>query len=361
MVFTEGSGKKNHAGTDLNRAFLRDLALKCGGLAEKFGLGEKPDQSLAGFLRGIEAFVPEKCPVCGAGVERVKPIARFPHRTYRACKNCGMIFMSRLTQPPIEYEKEYFFEFYKKQYGKTYLEDFPNLIRMAKNRLKYIEKLLRYRPAAEKKDLARAADSGGPAILDIGCAYGPFLAAAKADGFSCSGIDPAGDAVHYVQHELGINAWRGFFPESAPPALLKDGGFDAVTMWYVIEHFTGPGEVLEAIRRILKKGGVLAFSTPSFKGISGRKSLKKFLAASPSDHYTVWAPGYCKAALKKYGFSVKKTVVSGCHPERFPLFGPLLSGKKGIVYRLLMLIGRIFALGDTFEIYAVKREELYYG
>jgi SAM-dependent methyltransferase len=122
----------------------------------------------------------------------------------------------------------------------------------------------------------------------------------------------------------------------------------------VIEHFEDIGKVLAAIRRILKPGGVLAFSTPSFSGVSGRKSLSVFLEKSPQDHWTVWSPRTCASYLKKQGFTVKKILVTGHHPERFPLIGPFLTG-KGPLYRFFFVLSRLFRLGDTFEAYGVKK------
>ncbi|MDR0584406.1 MAG: class I SAM-dependent methyltransferase [Treponema sp.] len=193
-------------------------------------------------------------------------------------------------------------------------------------------------------------------LLDIGCAYGPFLVAAREEGFSPAGIDPAEDAVRYVTQTLGIPAVQGFFPGCRLPECngASGGGrlFDAVTLWYVIEHFQNCVPVLAEIRRILKPGGVLSFSSPSFTGISGRSSLKRFLAQSPADHWTIWSPAMCKKALARAGFKVMKIVISGHHPDRFPLLGRF-AHKKGPLSVFLTAASKLFALGDTFEVYAL--------
>ena len=306
-------------------------------------LGSKKE-SLPNLINSFSPQVNRACPVCGKEASK-HSIARFPDRTYRRCSKCGVIFMDRAYPPPIEYEKEYFFESYKKQYGKTYLEDFPNLVTLAKRRLKLISQLLSYKNTKENRY--------PPIILDIGCAYGPFLIAAKDEGFLPFGIDPAQDAVRYVQETLSIPAVQGFFPDyplSTPNSQL----YDAAAMWYVIEHFTDVLTVLAEVKKLLKPGGLLAFSTPSFSGVSGRKSLRKFLENSPADHYTVWSPKMCKKTLALAGFKVKKIVMSGCHPERFPLIGKFAADKKSRLYSMLMTVSRIFGLGDTFEVYAKK-------
>jgi hypothetical protein len=99
----------------------------------------------------------------------------------------------------------------------------------------------------------------------------------------------------------------------------------------------------------------LAFSSPSISGVSGRKSLKSFLENSPGDHFTLWNPRRLHRTLDRYGFTVKKIIVTGHHPERFPFIGTYLGKKRGPVYRAAAGISRVFGLGDTFEAYAVKR------
>jgi len=370
----------------LNKESLRALGSRGEKIARRYGLEADQEEDLGSFLGGLAPRSPRDCPVCGEKIEarHSSPVlARRCEETYRRCNRCGTIYLSRLKPPPIEYEKDYFFDFYKKQYGKTYLEDFPNLVEMGRRRMANIMKFLDF-PLTEAQRTQRTQGRRGgkinyssmnsvpsvpqrlyendfetkPSLLDIGCAYGPFLAAAAEYGFSPCGIEPAEDAVRYVKEELGFHAWHGFFPDALPNEFnhLPDGRFDVVTLWYVIEHFEEPLQILREIHRLLKEGGVLAFSTPSFSGISGRKSLNSFLKNSPPDHWTMWSPKTCKKVLRQSGFRLRKIVVTGHHPERFPLVGSFVQPeKKCRLYRLLLLISRIFRLGDTFEAYAVKQ------
>ncbi|MCL2139061.1 MAG: class I SAM-dependent methyltransferase, partial [Treponema sp.] len=288
---------------------------------------------------------------CSAASEtgpRENALARFPERTYRMCPRCGVIRMDRLNPPPIEYAQDYFFGQYKKQYGKTYLEDFPNLTAMARRRLAVIKGYVK----PQKKD--------PPLLLDIGCAYGPFLAAAREEGFSPFGIDPAEEAVEYVKQTFGIPAAQGFFPSAAldrarlPVSFTPP--FDVITLWYVIEHFQDCVPALAEIRKLLKPGGVFAFATPSCTGVSGRGSPHKFLERSPADHWTIWSPAACKKALALAGFRVVKITGSGHHPERFPLLGQYAQNEKSPLYRILLAASKKFALGDTFEVYAAVKK-----
>jgi SAM-dependent methyltransferase len=254
-----------------------------------------------------------------------------------------MVYMDRLKPPPVEYTDEYFFSAYRNQYGKTYLEDFSRIQAQGERRLGHIRSLL-------KK--SRIQSPAIPRLLDIGCAYGPFLAAARDGGFKVLGLDPGEGPVRYVREKLGINAVRGCFPGDLPG---NPGEFEVITLWYVVEHFIDPGQALGAINRLLKTGGIVALATPSLRGVSRWRSLRNFLERSPEDHWTLWDPLRCGRLLRSYGFRLKKRVITGHHPERFPLIGPRL---KGPAFRFFLALSVLLGLGDTFEIYAVKGAEL---
>jgi SAM-dependent methyltransferase len=328
--------------------FREDLREVCGAAARRYGLDKPPPGTLGGLLAKALPLGGRSCPGCGRPLEPAEGL-RFRHtgeRSYRRCRSCGLVSMIRYSPVPIEYGGDYFFGFYKKQYGKTYQEDFPHLAALGKGRLGRIKALL--------PDTARGkGGTGAPEkrrLLDIGCAYGPFLKAARDEGFSPLGIEPAEDARRYVEETLGIPCLPGFFPG---PLEGEAGVFDVISLWFVIEHFEDPGEALRTIHRLLKPGGVLAFSTPSFSGISGRKSPRAFLEKSPPDHWTIWSPGMAAGLLGRYGFRVKKIAVSGHHPERFPLPG-FFAGRGGALRGILLFLSRIFRLGDTFEVYGIK-------
>lgn len=302
-------------------------------------------RSFAERIASISFPAGVSCPLCGRRPGPESPVlARYPDRSYRRCPGCGLLYLVRTCPPPIVYERAYFFEDYQKQYGKTYLEDFPNLEKAGGLRARSILDLLGPRPQE------------APAILDIGCAYGPFLSAARGLGFLPFGVDPASDAVRHVRDELGIPAEEGFFPDLDPAAAFGRGRFDAVTLWYVIEHFSRLAPVLEAVSRLLPVGGVFAFATPSGGGVSARVRFPDFLDRSPADHYSIWEPRRTGRLLRRFGFRLEKIAVTGHHPERFPgLSGVRPTDPR---FRLAGALSRRFGLGDTFEVYAVKERSL---
>lgn len=278
------------------------------------------------------------CPLCGRVGNKV--IARFPEKSYFLCSGCRIIHAVFFRKEEQRYDRDYFFSGYRKQYGKTYLEDFRAIKESGARRIRIIKKLLRA--------------VTNPFLLDIGCAYGPFLDAAAGEGFRCRGIDICEDAVVHVRETLGIDCDVCDFTEKDDRLFPNGETYDTVSMWFVIEHFQNTSEILIKVNRLLKPGGFFAFSTPSASGISARKDLRSFLCRNPSDHFTLWKPRMVKSVLKRFGFTVRKIVITGHHPERFPGMKDIDKNPKKMLNRCLILGSRAAGLGDTFEVYAEK-------
>ncbi len=331
------------------RALLRDhRALR--NSVEEFNrrIGTESPVKLAPLLLSLEPKGSSRCPVCGGGPGRV--IARFPDRTYRRCVPCGIVHAQDFARRGDRYGREYFFSEYRAQYGRTYLEDFKNIRALCAPRARVISGLLRRHPAGATGGAVAGAPVG--AIVDVGCAFGPFLDALREEGLKGFGVDVSADAVRYVRRVLGFPAVRGPF-ESLPRETLPRR-IAGVTFWYVLEHFADVDGVLRRAGAMLGPGGVLAFSTPNGRGISARADLLAFLRASPADHFTIFSPRGLRALLARYGFSLRLVRVTGHHPERFPGFLGRIGRGDGIASRALLLASGLFRLGDTFEAYAVK-------
>lgn len=306
-------------------------------------LSEECRNNLSSFVTLLAKGKTYSCPVCGKKENEKlgKIISRNETRTYRRCPECGMVYISYSCVPETKYEKEYFFESYKNQYGKTYKEDFENIKASCIKRVTEINKI--FAPGKES------------AVLDIGCAYGPFLKAASEKGWTAYGTDICEDAVESVKNELGFEACVSAFPEIDTKKELGKESFDAVTMWYVIEHFQDLKSVLSKVSSLVKKGGVFAFSTPSGEGVSATTDKDHFYVISPTDHFSVWEPAKAQKILSQFGFKVVKTVSTGHHPERFPEIKKSGAKPGSAQWEKVMKKSLRKNLGDTVEIYCIKK------
>ncbi len=289
------------------------------------------------------------CPVCGVSHSSVNDqiIARTPRHTFRRCSNCGIQYMAWTADSEnTSYNNSYFFDSYKKQYGKTYLDDFTTIKAQCIRRTSVIDFIYR----GSHKAIT-------PTVLDIGCAFGPFLDAANDAGWQVFGTDVSPDAIQYVQNTLHYPASCAAFPAFDAAAEFGIKQFDAVTMWFVIEHFQNLDAVLRAVSKMLKMGGVFAFSTPSASGVSARFNTQKFYEQSPADHYTLWEPAHASSILRRYGLKVVKIISTGHHPERFPNNAEKKAGSlKSILYNGA---SHMMNLGDTFELYCKKEKDIF--
>ncbi len=306
--------------------------------------------SLPTLLASLRPQGKPRCPVCARDGNSV--LARFPERTYRLCRECGVTYLESFASAPTKYGARYFGQEYKAHYGRTYLEDFQAIKNASRDRLRIIR--------------AMAGESLRGDIVDVGCAYGPFLSAVKDEALPCFGLDVSDEAVRYVRKSLGIPAVCSSF--EAVKRRQLPGLISALTLWYVIEHFTDVGLVLRKAAALLSSGGILAFSTPNGQGISARKDLRAFLDNSPPDHFTIFRPAGLGRILASYGFELRRVRITGHHPERFPgLLGRLGTGDASgsrdaygsrAASGAVAAASRLLRMGDTFEAYAVKVEEV---
>ncbi len=302
-------------------------------------------EDLPGFLKKLSKGKRLNCPICqkNDGYKN-KIIARTKERTFRRCSFCGLIYIAwTLDEKRTEYNRDYFYKDYKKQYGVTYQEDFSNIKTVCKRRVSVMNTLYKNAILSLKEK---------PSVLDIGCALGPFLSAANEDGWNVFGSDISGDAIDYVKNTLNFPALKTEFPDSDFKTEFSLEKFDALTMWFVIEHFENLSSVLKKVSDLLKKDGIFAFSTPSASGISARFSHQDFFEKSPQDHYSIFEIGKIKKILKKYGFRIMRIIPTGIHIERFPFLSKIK--KSSIWYKLLFQLCYFFKLGDTFEVYCKK-------
>lgn len=102
-------------------------------------------------------------------------------------------------------------------------------------------------------------DSGK--LLDVGCAHGWFLDAAKENGFDVLGIEPD-IQVSNATSQRGLPVRQGFFPE----ILSSNEQFDIIIFNDVFEHIPDLSRLLAGCRNHLQPDGLLVLNLPSNEG-----------------------------------------------------------------------------------------------
>jgi SAM-dependent methyltransferase len=143
--------------------------------------------------------------------------------------------------------------------------------------------------------------SAGATLLDVGCASGHFLLAARGAGFDAQGIDVAPVSTERARSH-GFVVWTG-----DPARIELNETFDVVTLWETIEHLPEPDAVLQQIRKWLKPGGLLMIGTGNNRSLLSRLLGKRWWYLNPPDHVVYYNPGAIAIVLARSGFRVERT------------------------------------------------------
>src|SRR5260370_34887507 len=125
------------------------------------------------------------CVLCGVTPEQFRPYADVSGWRYVCCGNCGLVFLS---PQPTEEELGTF-------YDHSYNYD-----------------LRRYKDSIPQDrvwlDLLEQFSECPGNLLEVGCSYGYFLAAAQGRGWTRAGVDLGKEAAEFARNELGLPVER---------------------------------------------------------------------------------------------------------------------------------------------------------
>lgn len=277
------------------------------------------------------------------------------HENLLKCRKCNTL---QRENPNEYYEKiktvyneNYFSERYKKRHGKDIQQDVDNIKKIATRRIEIIENLLLRESECERcnsnscdgcyvRNLVKSLKNRK--LLDIGCGSGIFLEVAKSRSFKVKGIDFNTHILHILPESVREDVIIRDFLEYE-----TDEKFDVVTMFFVIEHMPNVREVLNKVWKMLKYGGILAISTPNSNGFTASLKPENYYSIIPEDHLYEFSVKGLTNLLQKNNFRIAIIINTGFHPER-------VTNNKFLL-PLVSLYQKIKNLGDTFEIYAVKK------
>jgi SAM-dependent methyltransferase len=138
----------------------------------------------------------------------------------------------------------------------------------------------------------------GKRLLDVGCAYGWFLKAAREAGMVCIGLEPdpeiAGAAVRQ-----GFHVWIGYFPSAIPPR----NAFDVIAFNDVLEHIYDLDGALSACRRLLRPGGLLMIGAPDSRGFLFRAAAVLARLGRKGLLHRLWQKGYPSPHVNYFNLS----------------------------------------------------------
>ncbi len=149
-------------------------------------------ENISGHLGLLHSPKVIDCSFCGE--RSFTSIHRIPYQTFMKCSKCHTLLNKNFRSLDFEYNENYFFEDYEKQYGKNYLDDYEHIYQMGKERCTIIEKLYIKKQGEEAGNTSKN-------LLDLGAAYGHFLCAAKDLGWKVAGVDISKNATQYLEQK----------------------------------------------------------------------------------------------------------------------------------------------------------------
>ena len=291
-----------------------------------------------------------RCRLCESTKLVTKPFGyRFTGKWLQAigCRGCGIIFLD--PQPTSEeiaqlYSKEYFEGDFRCGHAGSYFDE-ASLDAIVDEKL--LERIKKAKPDGR--------------FLEVGCAGGAFLEAARKVGYEVRGVEFSGDAAQLARQKFGLNVVTGdlhlaHFPEAS---------FDIVFMGDVIEHLPDPVVTLREINRVLIGNGLLVLVCPTqtHTGFSRLGFLvytvlgKQATVNLPPYHLFEYRPGSLGALLRRGGFEIRKQHGTMIMPKDVALRGTTAQrvGKKLFQYPNYLLTTAFGVLGDRIEVFAGRQ------
>jgi 2-polyprenyl-3-methyl-5-hydroxy-6-metoxy-1,4-benzoquinol methylase len=158
------------------------------------------------------------------------------HAQIVECRHCGLVYANPRWPPTAVLDA------YSAVEDETYVEERLGREITFRRHLRQMERI--------------TGPAGGRQLLDVGAYIGVFVEVACAAGWQAQGIEPSEWAVG-VARKRNLNVVAG----TLETAGLREGSFDVVTLWDVIEHMTDPAAELRRARALLRAGGWLVVHT----------------------------------------------------------------------------------------------------
>jgi len=181
--------------------------------------------------------VPVSCPLC----RTERPVAFYQENGYRywRCRGCRLLFL--WPQPDSTFLEEHY---------QAYLPEAPELVH------RWDEETAPVLDSAADR-LQRLLPTGAR-VLDVGCGFGSFLVRMQAKGFAVEGVELSRKAAAQARERT-----KATIHGSPIERIRLERTFQAITMFYVIEHLRQPWKTLAALGSKLADGGVLLLRYPN--------------------------------------------------------------------------------------------------
>lgn len=218
------------------------------------------------------------------------------------CSRCGLIYVNpRPTSSTItEFYPSQFYNFRISGYEKSRLNATGKDARLVLEQLyqKYMQLWKTAKLHEKVKRVEHVVGRKGK-ILDIGFAAGHFLGIMKERGWEAYGVEVSKEMCDFARKTYDLHVTCGDLFNASYP----DNFFDVVTLWAVLAHLHDPQSTLIEIARILKKDGIVVFSSSNAESIDDYFFKDRFDLPRHLYHFS---PRTLKLMVKRANLEVKQ-------------------------------------------------------
>ncbi len=190
-------------------------------------------------------------------------------------------------------------------------------------------------------------------VLDVGCATGYFLEAAKENGFEPFGVELSEYSSNISKKKFGAET---IFCGTLEQCNFSAKSFDVIAMSDLIEHVRIPSQTLSKAANLLKEDGVIMIMTPDtktlFNNLMGKRwthyKLEHFFYFSFSSmHYLA---KQCGLKVVHYERSKKALTINYLHTQlntyKHWLFTPLINSLHAMLPKKFVERIFYFSIGE---------------
>ena len=161
-------------------------------------------------------------------------------------------------------------------------------------------------------------------LLDIGTGTGYFAHAMDERGWQVDAMEKNAGARTFAKQHFNLQV----LPDDAW-ASLKEGSYDVITLWHVMEHLEHLNETWERLYRLLSPKGVLIVAVPNCASADAHRYGADWAAYDVPRHLWHFTPGIMQQFGAKHGF-----ILAERHPMPFDAFYVSMLSEKYMHHRL---------------------------
>jgi 2-polyprenyl-3-methyl-5-hydroxy-6-metoxy-1,4-benzoquinol methylase len=153
----------------------------------------------------------------------------------------------------------------------------------------------------KRKLIQRSTGLQKGSLLDLGSGIGSFANEMKQAGWEVTALEPDPGARAKAKELYDLDVKDTSILKSLPVA-----GFDAITLWHVLEHVHDLHGYIEQLKNLLKPNGTLIIAVPNYTSQDAAIYQQSWAAYDVPRHLYHFSPHAMDMLTKKHGLEIKE-------------------------------------------------------